>query len=84
MNRADCPPGHRMFRFGDNAGGPFLAAEPVLQRGPRIGTRLWLIVHIDHHRVWSHAMLKRVEVPEFTQVVMNGGHQWYLGCEPQP
>lgn len=84
MNSQDLPPGHRVFKFGSIEDGvrTLWLGEPgdvVLQRGARIGQRLWLVVHVDQAVVWSHVVMKQVEVAEFTNAVYEGGHQWYLG-----
>lgn len=80
MNGADAPPGHAVHRFGA-VDGPWLdgqVGDIVLQRGPRIGQRLWLVVHVEHHRRWSHVLLKQVTAPEFTQAAIDGGREWYI------
>lgn len=80
----DTPPGHRRYRFG--SWGPDGALEPwhgepgdvVIEHGPRIGQRLWLVVDVEPLRKWATVLLRPAHLDEILVAVDEGAGQWWM------
>lgn len=80
----DTPPGHRRFKFGswfDGRTVPWWGepGDPVLQVGPRIGQRFWIVADVEPLKKWATVLLAPALRDEFLVAIEeNEGRGWQL------
>lgn len=87
MKQSDLMPGHKLMICGRN---PDLGRDPdlgdiLLEHGPKIGERWWLIVGVERCRTRDHYACQKIEptdrVAAWTEAQDAGGEIYHLRKE---
>lgn len=79
MNRHDLMPGHRLIRLRrDERGSVVSTGDVLIEHGPRIGERWWLIVAHEHCQVLDHVAAQLVDPHDRCGLAVDGVTVWKL------
>ena len=74
MNARDLPPGQRKFVLDREVE----EGDVLVERGPRIGTRDWVVVFVEKARKYWHVAVRRSCVDEARALRDEGATVWIL------